>query len=222
MGRSPRPTLPNLTQPLGAMPLKIDEQMPRSFMLLCLGAAIVLLVGQLSGISKRLVPGPVGIVRAKKPLTALAQAQPTAPSAPVATPQSPQAAKTDRKLVVDLSDRQVTLYKNTEVVGRYPIAVAMAGWETPKGNFQVLNKETDPIWVHPITSETIPPGPDNPLGKAWIGFWTDGASEIGFHGTNQEELIGEAVSHGCLRLRNADITTIYAQVTEGTPVTVQP
>mgnify|MGYP002777003636 FL=1 len=194
--------------------------MPRSFMLLCLGAAAVLLVGQISGVSKRLVPTPVGIVRGKKPpLPPPAQAmQPTSfqPSPP------PPPTATQTKLVVDLSDRQLTVYKNAAVLGRYPLAVAMAGWETPTGTFQVLNKETDPIWVHPITSETIGPGPDNPLGKAWIGFWTDGAAEIGFHGTNQEELIGEAVSHGCLRLRNADITAIYAQVTEGTPVIVQP
>ncbi|WP_448572469.1 L,D-transpeptidase, partial [Trichothermofontia sp.] len=67
----------------------------------------------------------------------------------------------------------------------------------------------------------IPPGPDNPLGPRWIGFWTDGKNFIGFHGTPNESLIGQAVSHGCVRMRNQDIQALYAQVEMGTPVVVE-
>ncbi|MEL7333315.1 MAG: L,D-transpeptidase, partial [Cyanobacteria bacterium J06560_2] len=70
------------------------------------------------------------------------------------------------------------------------------------------------------TKEEIPPGPDNPLGDRWIGFWSNGEAQIGFHGTNQEELIGEAVSHGCVRMRNRDIKKLYELVEIGTPVEV--
>jgi lipoprotein-anchoring transpeptidase ErfK/SrfK len=38
------------------------------------------------------------------------------------------------------------------------------------------------------------------------------------HGTNQPETVGRAVSHGCVRLRNEDITRLYAMVSVGTPV----
>lgn len=206
------------------MPLRVNEQIPRSLMLLCLGTAGVLLVSQMSGFSSRLAPTPVGIVRArsvKSQETVAAKPVNLTAAQVVPAPKTAPPPQSDAKLVVDLSDRQVNFYRKGELVGRYPLAVAMAGWETPTGSFHVLNMEQNPTWIHPITGETVAPGPDNPLGKAWIGFWTDGESEIGFHGTNQEELIGEAVSHGCLRMRNADIQALYAQVSEGTPVTVQ-
>lgn len=127
----------------------------------------------------------------------------------------------DTQLVVDLSDRIVHFHKGTQVLNSYELAVAQEGWETPTGSFQIADMERDPIWVHPITGVAVPAGPDNPLGVAWIGFWSDGKTEIGFHGTNQEELIGQAVSHGCLRMRNQDIEALYAQVTEGTLVIVR-
>ena len=41
---------------------------------------------------------------------------------------------------------------------------------------------------------------------------------IYFHGTNQETLIGSPASHGCIRLKNSDITTLFDQVPVGTPV----
>jgi lipoprotein-anchoring transpeptidase ErfK/SrfK len=82
--------------------------------------------------------------------------------------------------------------------------------------------QKNPVWQHPITEELITTGPENPLGVRWISFWSDGQNQIGFHGTNQEELIGQAVSHGCLRMRNPDITALFAQVHLGTPITVQP
>lgn len=169
---------------------------------------------------EQFTPRPMGITRATRgPKT---NTQNTSGKINAASFVAPKITPTtNAKLIVDLSDRKVSLYKGNQLQTEYPLAVAQAGWETPTGIFQVLNKEQDPLWVHPITGEEVAPGPDNPLGVAWIGFWTDGESEIGFHGTNQEELIGEAVSHGCLRMRNADIEAIYAQVTQGTPVIVQ-
>lgn len=134
---------------------------------------------------------------------------------PVALIQQPQ-------LVVDLSQRQVSLYQNGRLQISYDIAVGQAGWETPSGQFQVLNMQKNPPWQNPITGETVVSGADNPLGSRWIGFWTDGKHQIGFHGTNQEELIGQAVSHGCIRMRDRDIQALYQQVALGTPVMVQP
>jgi lipoprotein-anchoring transpeptidase ErfK/SrfK len=125
-------------------------------------------------------------------------------------------------MVVDLSDRQVSVYRGAIAQSRYAIAVGKAGWETPAGTFQVSDKQIDPHWQHPITKRDIGPGPDNPLGSRWIGFWTDGIHVIGFHGTNQTELIGQAVSHGCIRMTNPEIEALFEQVQVGTPVIVQP
>ncbi|NER45239.1 MAG: L,D-transpeptidase [Symploca sp. SIO1B1] len=125
------------------------------------------------------------------------------------------------QVVVDLSDAQVYLYGPERLLSSYPVAVGKAGWETPTGSFKVLNKQHNPVWKQPITGDLIPAGPDNPLGSRWISFWSDDKHQIGFHGTNNEQLVGQRVSHGCLRMRNTDIEKLYEQVRVGTPVTVQ-
>jgi lipoprotein-anchoring transpeptidase ErfK/SrfK len=127
----------------------------------------------------------------------------------------------EAKLIIDLSDRQVYLYKHGDLVANYEIAVGRSGWETPTGEFTVINKRIDPVWQHPFTKQIVPAGPDNPLGSRWIGFWTDGANQIGLHGTNQEDLIGQAVSHGCVRMREPDIQELFELMHINTPVLVR-
>lgn len=126
------------------------------------------------------------------------------------------------ELVVDLSERQVLLYQDGILQISYDIAIGREGWETPSGEFRVINMQENPAWQNPITGETFAHGAQNPLGSRWIGFWTDGTHQIGFHGTHQEELIGQAISHGCIRMRDSDIQALYTQVAVGTPVTVKP
>lgn len=126
------------------------------------------------------------------------------------------------RLVLSLESRSLAVLVPGEPPVLYDVAVGQADWQTPTGEFVVLNQLENPAWQHPITKEEIPPGPENPLGTHWIGFWTDGRAQIGFHGTNQEELIGEAVSHGCVRMRNQDIAALYKLVESGTRVTVEP
>ena len=125
-------------------------------------------------------------------------------------------------LTLSLSERTLEVQQPGSITTIYNVAVGQADWQTPTGEFTVLSKLENPAWQHPLTKEEIPPGPDNPLGTHWIGFWTDGQAQIGFHGTNQEDLIGEAVSHGCVRMRNQDIKTLYSQVEVGTQIIVIP
>lgn len=143
-------------------------------------------------------------------------------TAALETAMRPLSLPYETTLVIDLSDRQVSLYQEGVVAANYAIAVGRAGWETPTGDYKIINMQTDPIWQHPFTGEVVPPGAENPLGSRWIGFWTDGQHQLGLHGTNQEDLIGQAVSHGCIRMREADIQALYNQVAEGMPVVVQP
>ncbi len=123
-------------------------------------------------------------------------------------------------LRLSLTKRYLEVEAPGKPVIRYEVAVGQTDWQTPVGSFAVTSMIERPAWQHPITKEDIPPGPDNPLGDRWIGFWTDGESQIGFHGTNQEELIGQAVSHGCVRMRNQDIRDLYERVGIGTKVEV--
>lgn len=188
-------------------------------MLLCLGAAfLTLVVRSQTNAADLTQPQPSTFALLQKPATQeLAESAPAPTKSQILTP-----ARSQTRLVVDLSDRKVSLYRNQKVQASYPVAVGQAGWETPTGTFEIMQMQVNPAWKHPITDQLITSGPENPLGVRWIGFWSDGHNQIGFHGTNQEELIGQAVSHGCLRMRNQDIVALYQQVATGTPVIVQP
>ncbi|WP_347242166.1 L,D-transpeptidase [Nostoc sp. FACHB-892] len=130
-------------------------------------------------------------------------------------------ANAKTQVVVDLSDRRTYVYAEDEVIASYPIAIGKKGWETPTGSFQVFHMRHYPIWRHPITGKVFEAGTDSPLGDRWIGFWSDGRNEIGFHGTPEIDLVGTAVSHGCLRMRNSDVRLLYEQVSLGTTVLVR-
>jgi lipoprotein-anchoring transpeptidase ErfK/SrfK len=128
----------------------------------------------------------------------------------------------DIRLVIDLSDRRVYVHQRGQLKTSFPIAVGKPGWETPTGDFTVIQMRRDPIWQHPFTGEIVQPGESNPLGARWIGFWTDGTNYIGFHGTPNEETVGQSASHGCIRMFNQDVTALFEMVAIGTPVTVVP
>jgi lipoprotein-anchoring transpeptidase ErfK/SrfK len=125
------------------------------------------------------------------------------------------------RLEIQRSKRQVVVYHGKTRIKTYPIAVGKPGWETPLGTFKVQQMMRNPKWISPKTGESIPAGdPENPLGRYWIGFWTDGNNWIGFHGTPNPESVGSAASHGCVRMYNEDVEELFAKVTLGTEVTV--
>lgn len=123
-------------------------------------------------------------------------------------------------LKIDLSDRRVYVMRDNQVKTSFPIAIGRRGWETPTGEFRVIQMLRNPSWQHPFTGEVVPPGRDNPLGVRWIGFWTDGRNYIGFHGTPNENSVGRAASHGCVRMFNRDVVNLFEMVSLGTPVVV--
>ncbi len=125
------------------------------------------------------------------------------------------------RLVLKLGERRVYVYRQNKVQASFPVAVGKGGWETPTGNFKVMQMIKDPVWEHPWTGELIPAGADNPLGTRWIGFWTDGKNVIGFHGTPNPESIGRAASHGCVRMFDKDAQSLFEKVEVGTPVIVE-
>ncbi len=129
--------------------------------------------------------------------------------------------KTQRSLVIRLNQRRVYVYENDDLMVSYPVAIGKGGWETPKGEWKVNQMLKQPSWQHPWTGEIVPPGPDNPLGRRWIGFWSDGVNAIGFHGTPNENLVGQAVSHGCVRMKNAHIDALFQQIAMGATVRVE-
>lgn len=186
-----------------------EPPLRRSVMFLCFGAAGLLLAAELRVLQSQFIPVPFQPSRISRLQGVLER-----------SPLSAMVRQT--RLVIRLESRQLEFYEGDELVESYDIAIGQNDWETPIGHFAVLDMRRDPLWQHPITKEAVPSGPDNPLGSRWIGFAYDGGYHIGIHGTNQEELVGQAVSHGCVRMREAEIQELFERLAIGTSVTVRP
>ena len=123
-------------------------------------------------------------------------------------------------LILKLKEKRVYVYRGDKLLKRYPVAIGKKGWETPTGEWQVMEKIKNPAWTSFKTGEVFPAGVENPLGSRWIGFWTDGKDVIGFHGTPDLKSIGTAASHGCVRMRNRDVKAMFPLIKVGTTVKV--
>jgi lipoprotein-anchoring transpeptidase ErfK/SrfK len=143
------------------------------------------------------------------------------PELPPIRPILPDVATQETRLVLKLKQRRLYVYQGQQLQASYPVAVGRPGWETPTGQFRVMGMVQNPGWTNPFTRKVMPPGPDNPLGDRWIAFWSDGHNSIGFHGTPDRASVGQAASHGCVRMLNEDIRKLYEMAVLGTPVTVE-
>ena len=123
-------------------------------------------------------------------------------------------------LILKLKEKQVYVYRGDKVIGKYPVAIGKKGWETPTGEWYVMEKVTNPGWTSFKNGQVIKPGTKSPLGQRWIGFWTDGKDMIGFHGTPDVKSIGTAASHGCVRMFDKDVKALFPLVKVGTTVKV--
>ena len=174
-----------------------------------------------------------------EPLALLQAAAADSVSAGLASLPQDLRGQSNRHVVMLRGSRRVFLLDNGNLRNAFPVAVGMPGWETPTGRFEVLQKIPNPVWVHPVSGERVEEqGPDNPLGSHWIAFHRDclgrdahdgeawitikGCTSTGFHGTPHRWTVGRAVSHGCVRLYNEDVSALYRQVSLGTQVTVLP
>ena len=122
-----------------------------------------------------------------------------------------------RRIVVSIPDRTLILIDSGHIVKTYAVAVGAPATPSPTGTFQVVTRVPDPAWYRP--GKVVPPGPGNPLGPRWIGLSQKG---YGIHGTNSPRSIGKAKSHGCIRMRNADVEELFKLVEVGDAVELRP
>lgn len=108
------------------------------------------------------------------------------------------------------------VYRFGRLVSTYPIGVGKADTPTPGGVY----------YLKELLRPPDPAGAYGPYAYGLSGFSTTltsfagGDGVIGLHGTDQPQLVGQDVSHGCIRLRNADITVLAHQLPLGTPVRI--
>jgi lipoprotein-anchoring transpeptidase ErfK/SrfK len=119
------------------------------------------------------------------------------------------------RLVVNVESFRVTLLRGDRAVFKAAAGVGKASSPTPKGEFFIRDRVTDfnnPFYG-PVAFGT----------SARSNTLTDwpGGGFIGIHGTNQPALIPGAISHGCIRLANKDITKLAKLMPVGTPVVIR-
>ena len=122
---------------------------------------------------------------------------------------------------ITLEARKLLYYRGEKLVRSFRVATGQPRYPTPVGRFDIVVKQTNPIWYPPQTSdwarglEPVPAGPGNPLGTRWMGL-----SEplIGIHGTPDNASIGTAASHGCVRVDIPEAEWLYSQIEIGTSV----
>lgn len=141
-------------------------------------------------------------------------------------PVRPLAVTTPQKaVVVNLQLFRLDLYRGADLTEQFPVGVGALSFPTPPGAYYVRSKAVNPTWRNPGSSWArgmpayIPPGPRNPLGTRALRL-DRGALVI--HGTPQPWTIGYRSSHGCIRMRRADIERLFDLVPEQTPVFIVP
>lgn len=132
------------------------------------------------------------------------------PSAPV-DPKPP----VERRIVVNIPAMKLELFEDGERLKVYSIAVGKRTTQTPVGSFRVATLVKKPTWYGP--KKVVAAGAGNPVGTRWIGLDRKG---YGIHGTNAPRSIGRAASHGCVRMRNADVEDLFARVRVGDVVEI--
>ena len=120
----------------------------------------------------------------------------------------------ETRLIVDQRRLTATLLRRGRPVFRARVGVGQPQWPTPRGEFYVRNRLTR------FAGATYGPLAFGTSARsAHLTDWPDGGF-IGIHGTDQPQLIPGRVSHGCIRMRNADILALARLMPIGTPLTI--
>lgn len=129
-------------------------------------------------------------------------------------------------IIINIPQRMLFYFREGRLARSFPVGLGRHDWPTPAGPFKIAVKEENPVWDVPKSIQEemrregkavetcIPPGPDNPLGKHWLGLSIGG---YGIHGTNAPASIYHFQTHGCIRAHADDIAELFSDVSRGTP-----
>lgn len=122
----------------------------------------------------------------------------------------------DLEVTIDLESRTMFVRSGLDMIMESPVAIGSEENPTPTGTFFITDKLETPD----------PTGPYGPYAFGLSGYsetlteFAGGDGQIGIHGTNDPGSLGQAVSHGCVRLPNDAITRLAAELPLGTPVVI--
>jgi L,D-transpeptidase YbiS len=147
-----------------------------------------------------------------------------------------------RKIDISIREQMLRLKEGRKTLRAYPISSSRFGLgtkegsnKTPLGKFRIVEKIGAGQPAGTIFVSRVPLGPNDglPQTEDFITsriMWLDGLGKsnantharfVYIHGTKHEESIGRPDSHGCIRMRNADVIELFDLVAEGTPVTIR-
>jgi lipoprotein-anchoring transpeptidase ErfK/SrfK len=133
------------------------------------------------------------------------------------------------KVVVDKSESTVELRDaQDKVIAQYPASTGSTHDPLPVGEWKITGVAVDPAFHYnpelfwdadPTHAKArIAPGPNNPVGVAWIDL---SKPHYGIHGTPEPASVGKTQSHGCIRLTNWSARELAQAVKAGTPALLQ-
>lgn len=117
-------------------------------------------------------------------------------------------------LVAMTGTNRLIVFDGGERVAEYPIATGTGGTPTPRGTFYLTEL------LRPTNSGYGPFAYGISAFSEVLNSFGGGPGQIGMHGTDDASSIGSDASHGCIRLHDADITTLSRQLPLGTPITI--
>ncbi len=139
-----------------------------------------------------------------------------------ALPKAAKVVVSKSKLTVALQDAE------GKTLAQFPASMGSEYDPLPLGTWKIQGVAKNPIFhynpklfwdANPAhTKAKIPPGPNNPVGVAWIDL---SKKNYGIHGTPEPSSIGKTQSHGCIRLTNWDAAALAQAVGPGTPAILQ-
>jgi L,D-transpeptidase YbiS len=146
------------------------------------------------------------------------------------------------KIHISVREQRLTLKSGQKKLGTYPVSTSRFGlgteegsMKTPTGRFRIAEKIGNGLPLETVfkkrrrvkVTKKLMRGEDLVMTRI---LWLDGLDPenantherfIYIHGTNHEESIGEPASHGCIRMRSADLVELFELVDVDTPVAIK-
>ena len=128
------------------------------------------------------------------------------------------------RILLDLQRREISVLLDGRMRVSWPVAIGDPKTPTPQGEFSILTKKIDPIYVSEKSGQRKElSGPTSPIGDRYLAFHRNGRGEFGIHGTPWPHWVKTraAVSLGCVRMLNVHVRQLFDLVDVGTTLEIR-